>query len=173
MKDKRIVLIVSILLVLIGGFALFKGGDGEKETGQVSPTPTASPFVNAKEPQIELELQANRERGKLVVSGIEKTFTFLEYEFIYQSLYSDSLVERGISSGGEISVPSSGKLSKELTFGVESCTTGKCHFVSEKVETDQPATLILRLLNDKSEVWELEKEVGFVKKGTIFQANFK
>jgi len=163
MKIKKTNLWIILGVGLIIGGIFWRLSRSSSESEQVAgpqPTPTTSPFAEVQEPQIALSLEQSRSRGKLKITDIDPRFSALEYEFIYQSEYKDSLVERGISSGGAITI-SEQSLVRDLTFGVESCTTGKCHFVSEKVEVDQPATLILRFLNEKNEIWEVQKTVKF------------
>lgn len=167
------------LILVFGGVAIFRA---KKKTSQrdsslpLTPTPAISKFAEATEPNLKISLDAARTSGLLIISEIDKQFSSLEYELIYQSEIGGAMIERGIYSGGTIPIPSTRKVSKDLFFGTKSCTTGKCHVRAEKVEVDQPVTLIIRLLNDEKEIWELEKTVLFDQgeggfKGTIEEQN--
>lgn len=166
------------LLIIIFGFFIFgRKGKNKMELPQKEETEQEAAFEamvldENKEPEIELSLDSSLSRGSLTVSGIDPAFSALEYEFIYVSDYQGSMVERGISSGGSVAIPASGIFTKSLVFGVESCTTDRCHFTAEKVEIDQPATLILRFLDEEDNVWELEKEMTFEKEGTGYTGIF-
>jgi len=163
-KNAPIIIGAVALILVFGGVAIFRA---KKKAGQknsslpLNPTPAVSKFAEATEPNLEISLDATRISGLLTISEIDKQFSSLEYEVIYQSEIEGAMIERGIYSGGIIPIPSTRKVSKDLFFGTKSCTTGKCHVRAEKVEVDQPVTLIIRLLNDEKEIWELEKTVLF------------
>ena len=183
-KEKKINPLVIgggvLLVVLLAGFFFMKkssnGGVAElpAEIGEEGMLPEQMIDLDeADEPEIMLTLDSTLSRGSLVISGIDSQFSALEYEFIYVSEYQGLMVERGISSGGSVDIPSSGKLTKNLVFGVESCTTDTCHFTAEKVEADQPGMLVLRFLDEEDNVWEVEKEITFEKEGTSYIGVFE
>ena len=175
-KQKKIIAIAGVVLLVAGLiFAFSRAGQKGGGQGEVSltPTPTMSKFEGLDEPELALELSTSRIEGKLTVSNIDSQFTGLEYEVIYQYDYEGTPIERGISSGGAITVPSSRRIVKDLFFGTQSCTSGKCHIRAEEVEIDQSVSLIIRLLNERNEIWELAKTVTFVKEGSVYQANIE
>jgi len=178
-KEKKISLPVVggglLVVLIIGAVLFFRGRQSQETTPEATTAPESTGVVlkEGDEPKLALSLKASLSRGTLTISNIDSVFSGLEYEFIYVSDYQGSLIERGVSSGGSIEIPSNGELIKPLVFGVESCTIDRCNFTAEKVEVDQPATLILRFLDDEDNVWELEKELAFEKQGTGYVGVFK
>ncbi|MFH1601817.1 MAG: hypothetical protein ABIB61_02550 [Candidatus Shapirobacteria bacterium] len=178
---KNLVLIIAggvLLIIITAVFFIIRSGREQASPAQIAESQQERAFKEmtldqSKEPEISLALDSSLSGGSLSISKIDPAFSALEYELIYVSEYQGSMIERGISSGGEIEIPGNRSFNKDLVFGVESCSIDTCHFTAEKVEVDQPATLVLRFLDQEGNVWELEKNVSFEKQGTGYTGVLK
>ena len=175
MKKKQNLIIAFLAVFLLIGLGLFFLKDGEKakedSAGRPSPTPSVSIFEQYGEPEIEIEIFSSKDKGKLLVKKIPEVFKKIEYDITYQTDFEGGVLEKGITSGVAIEIPSSRSLERDLVFGTESCTTERCNFHADKLNLDYPVTVILKLYDDQDRVWELEKEIEVEKEGRVFRGN--
>lgn len=126
-KNKNVVVVVGILLVLlVGGFVLTRGGadssankDTESTLPDVEVLPTVDPSVIVK-----LEADAKGQNVTLMVENFPATTRSIEYELSYDALVEGETVPKGVI--GDIDVKGTKPVLKEITLGT--CSSGTCKY---------------------------------------------
>jgi hypothetical protein len=174
MNKKTKFIALFLVLGLLGTVLFWLGRRGKRATEDKTPalpTPATSIFDKYSKPKIEVEIFASKDKGRLLLSQIPEIFKKVEYDVIYQTAFEGGLLEKGITSGKPIDIPSNGTLTKKLVFGTESCTPQRCNFHKDRLELDYPITVVLRLYDDQERVWEIEKEIKLEKVDGVFQGS--
>jgi len=163
MKNKKTVvggiivsglLLVFVLNWLFGWTAKPADRVGNEKTASPTPRIVTSSLPAEDEPEIILDINADRSGAILVIDQIASKFTQLEYELIYMAYSDDQEVERGVA-GGPIDIPDNGKVTESLLFGTESCTTGVCkRHIDKNVSS---GTLAVRFIDKNDKAWSIEK----------------
>ena len=173
-KKQQLILGIGALVLFLGVGAswLFWWGRKDNQSSPapqgLTPTRAVQPTLSEKKkPNIDLNINANRSGGLLTVSGIDEDFVELEYELIYLAKSDGQEIERGVA-GGPIEVGDVRKVSEDLLFGTESCTTGVCHQHIDKNVSE--GTLIIRLINADNQSWAVEKKFTIEEDGSGYKA---
>jgi hypothetical protein len=174
-KQQKVILLIGTFVLFLGiGASWFfwwgnKGGSGNQlPSSNTTPTIGAQPTLSEKKkPKIELDIKANRSGGLLTISEIDEDFVQLEYELIYTAENNGQEIERGVS-GEPMEIPDSRKISEDLLFGTESCSTGVCHqHIDDNVSGGR---VIIRLINGDNQSWSIEKDFVIEETSSGFEA---
>ena len=143
-KLSPIIFIIFCGLVL-SGCSLGKNKNSQDATPTVKPNPKAVKSIekSVKErPFVSLTPTTDGHRLTIRIRNISPQVKSLEYELIYFADFEGNKIERGLDTGGRpVFLEGKTEFSKEILFGSESCTTGKCKYRYDEGVSEGTLTL--------------------------------
>ena len=149
MKNKAVIIIAVLVLLIVGFFVINKNKGSSNQKTNLKPTPEeVLPTVDASV-EVDLVPVTGKKEILLKISSIPKNTQTIDYELSYAT------AEQGLQGIiGTISITDDKNYEKQLTLGT--CSSGKCvyHQVVGKIR------LVLKFTGDYGErIFEKEYEI--------------
>ncbi len=174
-KKQKIIFIIGVFVLFSGigaSWFFWWGNKGSSENKNLNQEPTPATQIQPtlsekKKPEIGLDIKPDRSGALLTISKIDEDFIQLEYELIYTAESDGQEIERGVA-GEPMDIPESRKISEDLLFGTESCSTGVCHqHIDDNVSGGR---VIIRLINSDNQSWSIEKQFTIEEASSGYEA---
>lgn len=158
-KNKTIVGVVVVLVLILAGIGFFVLGRGGGKTSQ-GPTGDQMQNVKAIKPEdigLTLALAANKQSVNMTVTKLAGVKS-IEYEVSYDAEETTegetATVPKGVI-GSPITVAGESEIKRDITLGT--CSASKCRY--DKVKSD--IKFVLKVTYDNSEIGSVETSVPF------------